>query len=151
MVEAIGSQSGSSRCPGTRLCRDLPPPPSTGADSRTCVLQPGGTWQFCVLQPSPLRVNLDFSQKFDVQNLSQYFFFNGWGLKVSNFSCREYSSPAFDLASSEFPVLKFDSVLPSISHWKSACIGHFRYFESCRAEIRCWERFLIVMCYSVSS
>lgn len=38
-----------------------------------------------------------------------------------------------------------------LNHCKNARLGHFRYFESCRAEIKCWECFLSVVCYSSSS
>lgn len=58
---------------------------SAGADSRTCVFN-----HVRRVQLSPLRHNLDFSQKWDVQNLSQNFFFNFWGHKVAIFSCRKY-------------------------------------------------------------
>lgn len=44
-----------------------------------------------------------------------------------------------------------ESTKYSLSHCKNACRGRFRYFESCRAEIKCWEHFLIVMCHNVSS
>lgn len=34
---------------------------------------------------------------------------------------------------------------------KNACLGHFRCFESCRAEIKCWECFLSDLLNSSSS
>lgn len=38
-----------------------------------------------------------------------------------------------------------------LNHCKNAHLGHFRYFESCRADIKGWECFLRVACYSSSS